>query len=220
MNTQKRLNMNIGNYTKPLRDDLRKGLFITLTLLFVCPGVWGQDVVQITQESDFGSYSGGYYTLGSGTYKLSASPANISISYYLYIASGSTVTIDLNGQTLSRGRASAGSNGFVIQNDGTLVIQDSGTGGTIGSITGGFNSGSGGGIYNNGNLTITGGSITGNRATVAGAGVYNTSEATFNVSGKVDITGNTQSNKASNVYLPSNKKINIIDRRASCRERV
>ena len=210
MNTQKRLNMNIGNYTKPLRDDLRKGLFITLTLLFVCPGVWGQDVVQITQESDFGSYSGGYYTLGSGTYKLSASPANISISYYLYIASGSTVTIDLNGQTLSRGRASAGSNGFVIQNDGTLVIQDSGTGGTIGSITGGFNSGSGGGIYNNGNLTITGGSITGNRATVAGAGVYNTSEATFNVSGKVDITGNTQSNKASNVYLPSNKKINII----------
>ena len=42
MNTQKRLNMNIGYYTKTLCDELRKGLLITLTLLFVCPGVWGQ----------------------------------------------------------------------------------------------------------------------------------------------------------------------------------
>lgn len=183
-------------------------LSLVFGLLIIPAGVWGQTV--IAQESDFGSYSGGYYTLGSGTYKLSASSANISISYYLYIGSNSTVTIDLNGQTLSRNRASAVSNGFVIKNEGTLIIQDSGTGG---SITGGYNSGDGGGIYNNGDLTITGGSITGNRASGEGAGVYNNnaSGVTFKVSGKVIITGNTlnSTSTARNVYLPTNKKINI-----------
>ena len=53
MNTQKRLNMNIGNYTKPLRDDLRKSLLITLTLLFVCPGVWGQGTGTGTSEDPY-----------------------------------------------------------------------------------------------------------------------------------------------------------------------
>ena len=56
MNTQKRLNMNIGNYTKTLRDDLRKGLLITLTLLFVCPGVWGQ----VTQPAGSGTEGSPY----------------------------------------------------------------------------------------------------------------------------------------------------------------
>ena len=207
MNTQKRLNMNIGYYTKTLCDDLRKGLLITLTLLFVCPGVWGEDK-NVSQASDFGTVSNSRYTLTNGnTYTLSA---NISISNYLYIASGSTVTIDLNGQTLNRNLAAAVSNGFIIKNEGTLIIQDSGT---DGSITGGFNSGSGGGIYNNGDLTITGGSITGNRASGEGAGVYNNnaSGVTFKVSGKVIITGNTLNNTttASNVYLPTGKKLNI-----------
>ena len=56
MNTQKRLNMNIGNYTKTLRDDLRKGLLITLTLLLVCPGVWGQ----VTQPAGSGTEGSPY----------------------------------------------------------------------------------------------------------------------------------------------------------------
>ncbi len=207
MNTQKRLNMNIGYYTKTLCDELRKSLLITLTLLFVCPGVWGEDK-NVSQASDFGTVSNSRYTLTNGnTYTLSA---NISISNYLYIASGSTVTIDLNGQTLNRNLAAAVSNGFIIKNEGTLIIQDSGTGG---STTGGYNSGDGGGIYNNGDLTITGGSITGNRASGEGAGVYNNnaSGVTFKVSGKVIITGNTlnSTSTARNVYLPTNKKINI-----------
>lgn len=202
---QRPFNMHVGIYTKTLCDDLRKCLLITLTLLFVCPGVWGEDK-NVSQASDFGTVSNSRYTLtNDNTYILSA---NISISNYLYIANGSTVTIDLNGQTLNRNLASAVSNGFIIKNEGTLIILDSGTGG---SITGGFNSGDGGGIYNNGNLTITGGNITSNRATGGGSGVYNTTSATFNISGKVIITGNTLNNTttASNVYLPTGKKLNI-----------
>ena len=208
--TQRPFNMHVGIYTKTLCDDLRKCLLITLTLLFVCPGVWGQDK-NVSQASDFGTVSNSRYTLTNGnTYTLSA---NISISNYLYIASGSTVTIDLNGQTLIRNLAAAVSNGFIIKNEGTLIIQDSGTGG---SIRGGYNNNDGGGVYNNGTLTMTGGTITGNRVASGknGAGIYNSTTATLNISGKVIVTDNTipgSTPTPNNVYIPSGKTINITD---------
>ena len=105
----------------------------------------------------------------------------------LTVPSGTTVTLDLNGYTLNRGMANSGAveNGYVILNEGILTITDSGSGG---KITGGNNSGNGGGIYNTGTLTLTGGSITGNRATGEAGGVYN--GGTINLSSG-SITRNT-----------------------------
>ena len=80
-----------------------------------------------------------------------------------------TVVLDLNGFAVNRALTSAVVNGSVIINDGTLAIMDE-TG--HGTITGGNTTGNGGGILNNGTLTLYGGEITGNKAANGGA-VYN-----------------------------------------------
>ena len=77
--------------------------------------------------------------------------------------------MDLNGFSLDRHLASAQANGCVIINNGTLAITDN-VGGA--EIKGGYNSGNGGGIVNNGTFTLYGGKITANHA-AQGAGVYN-----------------------------------------------
>ena len=105
----------------------------------------------------------------------------------LTVPSGKTVTLDLNDYTLNRGMAnSAGvENGYVILNEGTLTITDSGSGG---KITGGNNTDNAGGIYNSGSLTLTGGSIIGNKAALSGGGIFNT--GTLTITGG-SVTGNT-----------------------------
>ncbi len=185
-------------------------LFATLILMMIPMGMWGEDV-SVAQESNFGTSSSYYWALTNGnTYTLNA---DITLTRYLYIQSGSTVTIDLNGHTLNRDMAGAQNNCFVIKIDGTLTIKDSGTGGII---RGGYNNSDGGGVYNNGTLTMTGGTITGNRVASGknGAGIYNSATATLNISGKVIITDNTipgSTPTPNNVYIPSGKTINITD---------
>lgn len=68
----------------------------------------------------------------------------------------------------------------------------------------------GGGIYfdKDGTLTMNGGSITGNTSTDDGGGVYFTGN-TFRISGNLDISGNKKAGADNNVYLPTNKYINI-----------
>ena len=181
---------------------------IILGLLLFPAGAWGEEV-SVAQESQFGTNSSSCWTLINGnTYTLTD---NITLSRYLYIPLESIVTIDLNGHALNRGMAGAQNNCFVIKIDGTLTIQDSGTGGTI---TGGYNNSDGGGIYNNGTLTLTGGTITGNSVASGknGAGIYNSTDATLNISGKVIVTNNTipgSTTTPNNVYIPSGKSINI-----------
>jgi stringent starvation protein B len=85
------------------------------------------------------------------------------------VPANTTVMLDLNGHTIDRALASAVANGNVIVNNGVLAIMDE-TGN--GKIKGGYNSGNGGGIVNNGTFTLYGGKITGNHA-AQGAGVYN-----------------------------------------------
>ena len=116
----------------------------------------------------------------------------------LVVPSGKTVILDLKGCTISRGLVNPTADGYVIQNDGTLTITDS-SAGQSGKITGGYNDeyeddgiipfgfNRGGGIYNNGALTLDGGSITGNKAK-DNAGVFN--YGTFTMNGG-EISSNT-----------------------------
>ena len=87
----------------------------------------------------------------------------------LSVSASTTVILDLNGCTIDRGLTELTENGYVIEAAGSLTIKDSGSGGTI---TGGMNSGQGGGVYvaEGGSLTLLGGSISGNTA-VDGGGV-------------------------------------------------
>lgn len=94
--------MHVGIYTKTLCDDLRKGLLITFTLLFVCPGVWGQ--VTLT---GLGTSESPYQvsTLAELQAALEAGghiQFQHDISFSAVISVNKDATIDLNNHTLSR----------------------------------------------------------------------------------------------------------------------
>ena len=85
--------------------------------------------------------------------------------------SGKTVTIDLNGKKLNRGRTKSDPDGHVfwVRNKGNLTIIDSAGGGVI---TGGWaNNGGGINIQEGSSCTIEGGTITGNKAGSCGGGI-------------------------------------------------
>lgn len=200
MNTQKRLNMNIGNYTKTLRDELRKGLLITLTLLFVCPCVWGQTQPTTGNGTDSNPYvimsteNLGWVFQHSCSAKLGADL--IGDLYYRFIVSNnSTVKLDLDGHSIKNTYTYSGNNcPIIIVNSGCdLTILDSSDGQT-GTISGARTSSNGsspdhgGGICNRGTLTIQGGTISDNNASY-GDGIYNASGAVLNIMGGT-ISGN------------------------------
>ena len=103
----------------------------------------------------------------------------------LSIPSGKTLTIDLNGHTISRSLSSATSGGSVFTVAGTLTITDSAGGGVL---SGGWNSKGGGAIANSGTLTIAGGTITGSKAPEGGAILNNESGILYLTGGS--LTGN------------------------------
>ena len=70
-----------------------------------------------------------------------------------------------------------------------------------GSITGNTAAWSGGGVETNGTFNMYGGSITGNTAGYGGGGIHIPPSGVFNVSGNVQISGNTPCN----VYLDTDK---------------
>ena len=99
-----------------------------------------------------------------------------------------TVTLDLNGKILDRGLMDSDpvDDGYVIRIEwnGSLTLTGSGT------ITGGNNTGHGGGVYVKefGIFTMHGGTISGNTANGFGGGVYNSGVFTMNDG---TISGNT-----------------------------
>lgn len=111
--------------------------------------------------------------------------ANINLSGRVNITGGKTLTLDLCGYTLDRGLSTPTDDGNVIYIDNTssLTINDSSAAGT-GTITGGNNTDNyppyGGGICNNGSLTVNGGRVTGNASEHNGGGIYNSGTATIN----------------------------------------
>ena len=80
-----------------------------------------------------------------------------------------------------------------IYNQGVLKIQN--------CKIYGFLSDAGGGIYNNGKLTIIDSEITGNSATQAGGGIYCATDSQTTIEGTTKITGNTASNQTCNLYI-------------------
>ena len=205
MMTQRPFNMHVGIYTKTLCDDLRKCLLITLTLLFVCPGVWGQGTGTGTSEDprlvsnvielNDALVAGGYIKMTTNIGNGAGEDQNNGFT----IGSNTTtvnVNLDLNGYTLSNyyygpQRTSV----ITIHNGSTVTIQDSNSSGNgNGNITGGIsqNSVRGGGIHNYGTLTIQSGKIANNNAERAGGGgtynggggaIYNESGAILTIEG-------------------------------------
>ena len=153
----------------------------------------------------FGKKNDSYYNLTSGVYKLDQ---DMKLDTALNIASGSNVTIDLNGHKLDRALGSAaegtGSVIYVSAGASLTVIDSVGTG----SITGGYAkrggavfvpagascmlkgitvstnraADKGGAVYNNGVLTIDHCVIGGNTS-VDGGAVYNDQNGDMTVSG-------------------------------------
>ncbi len=133
---------------------------------------------------------------------INAAPANgtvtllsdVNINTSLTIASGKTVTLDLNDHTIDRGLAggTAASNGYVIKVQGDLTLTDGSTA-KNGKITGGNDAnGLGGGVYvDGGTFTMQGGTIIGNQSSTGG-GVYVAGAGIFNMSGG-SIIGNNAS---------------------------
>jgi len=137
---------------------------------------------------------------------------NITLSSGRLVISGTTVTLNLNGHTLSRSLQAADADGQVIfvANGGKLTITDAD--GNNGKITGGW-AFQGGGIYVNEGceLTISGGTITGNRADQIAEGGYGfgggiENHGTMTMTGGV-ISGNTASLYGGGIY--QNGTLNI-----------
>ena len=135
----------------------------------------------------------------SGTVELAndvmAGPADTCLT----VPAGVEVTLELNGHTVDRSLTAPQAEGYVIEVKGSLTVKDS-VG--CGAITGGNNSGSGGGVYvaPKGTFTMEGGSITGNTA-CDGGGVYAAYKASFTMTGG-SISGNAASD-GGGVYVSS-----------------
>lgn len=135
----------------------------------------------------------------------------------LVIPEGYSVTLDLNGHTLSRGlpdkAEAAVENGNVITVKGKLTLKSSASGG---KVTGGNNKGFGGGVFVDvgGKFLMQSGSVEGNRAS-SGGGIYVSEGSQFGVSGSPMVIGNTKDDKANNVFLPAGTVIDIDGQLAS-----
>lgn len=120
---------------------------------------------------------------------------------------GENGTFNMKGGEITGNTSSSYGGGVYVYRNAEFTM----TGGSITDNVAGAsneNKSYGGGVYSAGTFTMTGGSITGNKAKYGGGGVW--TNASFTVSGNVNITGNVNINgtTASNVY-PSLVKITI-----------
>ena len=157
-----------------------------------------------------------------GTIELTNDVSSKSGDEVLVVGAGKTVTIDLNGHTLTHNNATGtGDNCDVIYvrtQNSALTIRSTGSTGHIAGNLGGIDnygtltltnvalSGLGGLAITNhgtGTLTLTDVSVTDN----TDGGINNYS--TLNLAGKVTITGNTRKSSARNVFLASSSVITL-----------
>lgn len=176
-------------------------LILAASLLFVCPGVWGQgtgtgisddpylvsNVAQLKTALNAGGYIKMMANIGNGEGE--------NLNNGFTIGSNTTtvnVNLDLNGHTLSNTYYNSQRTSVItIHSGSTVTIKDSNG---SGNITGGdsYTSVKGGGIHNYGTLTIQSGKISGNNAAISGGAgsytggggaIYNESGATLTIEG-------------------------------------
>ena len=138
--------------------------------------------------------------------------SNIELDQMITIGNGKTFEIDLNGFTISRRSltaASADGHVFKVEQGGTLTITDDNANHT-GTITGGW-ANNGGGIYNEGTVTLNNVTITGNKSSGNGGGIFN--KGVLKMSGIMKVKDNSRgsgsSSVADNVYLKDGKVITL-----------
>ncbi len=143
-------------------------------LCMMAQGAWAQTNVATEDELNNAVQTDG------ANIKLTA---DIALSNYLGIGDGDelepSVTIDLNGYTLSRSLSASDGNGHVIwvRTGSTLYVMDS-SGNNSGKLTGGW-ANNGGGICNYGTLYFQGGTITGCKASSTGGAIRNNGDVYF-----------------------------------------
>ena len=129
---------------------------------------------------------------------------DVVLSSGLSISPQRTVYLDLAGKKIDRGLVSAASNGYVLYIRCNLTITDSVGGG---QITGGYNSGFGGGILvQEGSLTLKGGSVINNKSTADGGGIYSLSSAKVIIDGGI-VTFNQSWSRGGGVYAAGDFEI-------------
>lgn len=157
----------------------------------------------LKDNNEWTANAAGYYVLDSGNYYLGT---QISLGNSIQIPRGATVTLCLNGKTIT---GANGEDAIIVATGATLNLTECNER-TIGQIT--HETGQKGrGVYVNGTFNMYGGSITGNstttdyNATSKGGGVYvNGSSAAFNMCGG-SITGNTAAQDGGGVYVENGK---------------
>lgn len=119
---------------------------------------------------------------------------------FLYVPAGASAELDLNDHNIDRQLTAAAENGYVLRVDGTLTLKGS-SDSSGNRITGGFNSGSGGGIFINSGavFTMSDVHIYKNRTQQDGGGIYQASGSESTLSGS--ITENHADNKGGGMYL-------------------
>lgn len=107
---------------------------------------------------------------------------------YLLVSKTKFIELDLNGFTLSRGLTSEINEGYVIKNQGNLIISDTSEN-LSGMITGGYNSNynpndqlGGGGIFSSGTMVLNTVKISGNTSRYGG-GVFIRDNAQLTING-------------------------------------
>ena len=142
----------------------------------------------------------GTANIGSGAIISGNTAANSGAG--ISIASDGSVT--MSGGTITDNQANIDGGGVFIDVNGNFTMSD-------GSITGNTAGSAGGGVnISGGTFTMSGGTITGNKAIQNGGGVTvaDYPNSAIQVSGNIEITGNTlTSGAASNVWLSAGKTI-------------
>ena len=161
----------------------------------------------ITGNTTTTSFGGGVYVKNAtfNMYGGSITGNTSSPAGGVYV--GENGTFNMNGGEITGNTSSSYGGGVYVYRNAEFTM----TGGEITDNVAGAsneNKSYGGGVYSTGTFTMTGGSITRNKAKYGGGGVW--TDASFTVSGNVNITGNVNidGKTASNVY-PSLVKITI-----------
>lgn len=180
----------------------KKAFFLLALLLTAWQVAWAQTEVR-TETALRNAIS------GNSSVKLTT---NITLNNRLIIENGKNITIDLNGNKLSRSLKSATAEGNVIyvETGATLTVKD---GGSNGQIAGG-KAVNGGGICNHGTLILESGSITECAATDCGGGIFNApitaggTPATLTIKGG-QVVANSCGDRGAGIYNYPNSTVNI-----------